>query len=408
MNRKQFLILLVLVLLLGGAGLIIHQRGSRSWEDSASTLGGKLLPNLPVNDIAQITLQAGTNQLHLVRTDNRWRVYERGNYPANFSQISDWILKLADLKIAQNQDVGPSQLARFALLPPGPATNTATLVELADANGKTLASLLLGKKHLKKSTGAQPMMGLGDQAWPDGRYVMVGANRTTLDVIADPLDNAEPKPDQWLSKDFLNVENPSAITVAFPEATNSWQLTRASETNDWQLAAAGPKEKLDADKISGVTSPLSSASFNDVLPPDIKPEAAGLTNLTRLTVATFDGFTYTAQIGPKQAENYPVAVTVTAVLPPEPAPAVAAQPAAPAKSVTEAKPSADKVAADKAVAEAKEHRKTLTDKLAREQQCEHWTYLMPAYALDAVLKPRTELLVTETNTPSAPLPPESK
>ena len=74
MNRKQFLLLVVLVLILGGAGLYIHQSGNRSWESSASALGGKLLPNLPVNDITQITLKAGTNELHLVRSDNLWRV----------------------------------------------------------------------------------------------------------------------------------------------------------------------------------------------------------------------------------------------------------------------------------------------------------------------------------------------
>jgi hypothetical protein len=69
-----------------------------------------------------------------------------------------------------------------------------------------------------------------------------------------------------LNKDFLSIEKPRAIAVQFPEATNSWKLTRASETNDWQLADAKPGEKPDASKISSVTSPFSSASFNDVAP----------------------------------------------------------------------------------------------------------------------------------------------
>ena len=68
--------------------------------------------------------------------------------------------------------------------------------------------------------------------------------------------------------------------MQFPEATNSWKLTRASATNDWQLADAKPDEKLDSSKISGVTSPFSSASFNDVAP--LKPGGAA-TN-TVLTV----------------------------------------------------------------------------------------------------------------------------
>ena len=375
MNRKQFLILLLLVVVVGGAGLVIYQRGNRSWESSASTLGGKLLPNLAVNDIVAITIKGGTNELHLARVDNLWRVRERGNYPANFGQLSQWLIKLSDLKIAQSQDVGPSQLGRFALLPPGPGTNTAILIEFADANGKVLNSFLLGKQHLKKPTGAQPagMMGLGEEGWPDGRYVMVGSATGTLDVVSDPLESADPKPESWLNKDFLTVEKPASIAVDFPEATNSWKLTRASETNDWQLAAAGPKEKLDSTKISSVTMPLSSPSFTDVLP----QAATDLANATRLTIGTLDGFTYTAQIGPKQNDNYLVNFTITASLP---------EPVTGTNST--------------ALASQATH-KTLADKLAKEQALQKWTYLLPTYTIDPLIKPRSELLVTETNTPAA-------
>lgn len=374
MNRKQFLLLLIVVLIVGGAGVLVYQRANRSWESSATTIGGKLLPGLAINDIAAITIQSGTNTLHLARKDNLWRVMERGNYAANFGQISDWLIKLADLKIAQSQDVGPSQLGRFALLPPGPATNTATLVEFDDASGKPLATLLLGKKHIKKPTSPQPPgMGMGDEGWPDGRYIMVGTSATSLAVVSDPLDNAEPKPDQWLNKDFLNVEKPATIAVTFPETTNSWQLTRASETNDWALTTAGPKEKLDATKTSGVTTPLSSAAFNDVLPPDTAPAAAGLTNATTLAVVTFDGFTYTAQIGQKQTDTYPVTFTVSANLP-------------------------TPVTGTNAAAVAAQARlKTLSDKLAREQGYQKWIYLLPTYTIDPLLKHRADLLVVETN-----------
>jgi len=148
MNRKQFIILLILVALLGTAGWIIHERSQDSWHSAGQTIGEKLLPDLAVNDIAQISVQSGTNQLHLVRRNELWRVQERGDYAANFSQISDLLIKLADLKVAQSQAVGPSQLGRFELLPPGPGTGAGTQVEFQDQNGKVLNSLLLGKKHL--------------------------------------------------------------------------------------------------------------------------------------------------------------------------------------------------------------------------------------------------------------------
>ena len=88
-----------------------------------------------------------------------------------------------------------------------------------------------------------------DEGWPDGRYVMAGAGAKTVAVISDPLDNIQPRPEQWLNKNFLTVENPRPIAMQFPEATNSWKLTRASATNDWQLADAAPGEKLDTSKF---------------------------------------------------------------------------------------------------------------------------------------------------------------
>ena len=93
----------------------------------------------------------GETRLDLVKKDGLWCVRERNDYPANFSEISSFLLKAADLKAAQTEEIGPSQLGRYKLLPPGPATNTAILVELRDQGGKVIKSLLLGKSHMRKA-----------------------------------------------------------------------------------------------------------------------------------------------------------------------------------------------------------------------------------------------------------------
>jgi hypothetical protein len=373
MNRKQFVILLVLVVVIGAAGLLVRQRNSDSWHSGGTAIGRKLLPDLPVNDIAQITIKSGADQVSLARQNNLWRVHDRADYPANFSQISEMLLKFADLKVVQNEEVGPSQMARFELLPPGPGSNTAASIDFKDQNGKAVGSLLLGKKHMKKPAANPQFPGMGDEGWPDGRYVMTGgASAGTVALISDPLENVQPKPDQWLNKDFLTVEKPDAIAVQFPEATNSWKLTRASETNDWQLAEAKAGEKLDATKISSVTSPLSSPSFNDVAP----LAAGGSGSNTVLTIQTFDGFTYISKIGPKHDDNYPVSFSVTASLP---ASRVAASGEKPE----------DKAKLDK---DFQARQKTLADKLAKEQAFTNWVYQMPGYSIDEVLKLRSQLL----------------
>ncbi len=88
MNRKQFIILLVLVVVIGGAGLVIHQRNRQSWQSAGTAIGQKLLPNLAVNDIAQIQIQSGTNILNLARKNDLWRVAERAHYPADLNRLA--------------------------------------------------------------------------------------------------------------------------------------------------------------------------------------------------------------------------------------------------------------------------------------------------------------------------------
>jgi hypothetical protein len=373
MNRKQFIILLVLVVGVGAAGWLVHQRDQNSWHDAGGAIGGKLLPALAVNDIAQLTIKSGDGELNLAKRDNLWRVRERGDYPANFSQISDLLIKFGDLKIAQSQEVGASQLGRFQLLPPGAGANAGTLVEFKDQSGKSLGTVLLGKPH-QRQPAANSQFGEG---YPDGRYVMVGTNAGTLAVISDPLENVQPKPEQWLNKDFFSIEKPSVIAAQFPETTNSWKLMRAAETNDWQLVDAKAGEKLDAAKISSVTRPFSSASFNDVAPLDAPASLTQPTNGMELTVETLDGFTYVIHVGGKAGENYPVSLSITANLPT-------------ARIVVPDEKPADKTKLDQAF---KDQQARLTEKLAHEKAFTNRVFLLPAYTVDEIFKPRNQLLM---------------
>src|SRR5437763_11593 len=146
MNRKQLAFLLVLVIVLGGAGLVLRKKQSASWTGGDPSIGKKPLSDLAVNDVTHIAIKQGASELNLVKKDDLWRVRERNDYPANYSEISDFLLKVRDLKIVQSEKVGPSQLARFGLAA-GSASNSAMTVELKDQAGKVIHRLFIGKKH---------------------------------------------------------------------------------------------------------------------------------------------------------------------------------------------------------------------------------------------------------------------
>jgi len=161
-------------------------------------------------------------------------------------------------------------------------------------------------------------------------------------------------------------------------ATNSWQLTRESESGDWKLVNTNAGEEVDSSKVTGVSSPFSSPTFTSVLP-GAKLDESGTNKPTVVKIETFDDFHYTIHVGAKTNDDYFVTVSVTAKPPVEPVTG---------KSET-AEDKADKALLDKRF---KDVQQKFADKLKQEQGCEQWTYLVPGWTVDPVLKERSELL----------------
>lgn len=375
MNRKQLSFLIAAVIVVGGLGLWLRGRSTASYHTTEGRMGQKVLGEFDVNSIARIVVKQGTNELNLARQDDRWTVAERANYPANFSEVSDFLRKVWELKIIEPVQVGSSQLARLELVAPGAGTKAGTLIELKDQGGKTVKSLLLGKKHMRQA--ASPSQFGGDEGWPDGRYVMADNSPQSVSLVSEAFSNIDPKPEQWLSKDFFRAEKVRSVSVTFPNATNSWKITRETETGEFKLADAKPEEKLDPAKASAIPNALAFPSFNDVLV-NPKPEETGLANPTVVTMETFENFAYKINIGGKtNDENFHLTVTVTADLPKERTPGKDEKPE-------------DKDKLDK---EFKETSQRLADKLKLEQSFAKSTYVVSKWTVDGVLKERHQLMV---------------
>jgi len=86
MNRRQFLWLMLAVLLLGGAGLALFWQDLTAYRDSGAKIGARLLPEFKISDVAKMRLQDATQEVTLVAKDRVWRVEQRGGYPADFAE----------------------------------------------------------------------------------------------------------------------------------------------------------------------------------------------------------------------------------------------------------------------------------------------------------------------------------
>jgi hypothetical protein len=379
MKGKQLAIVLVLLVVLGGVALFLNHRNSASWSESATTSSGKVL-DFPLNDVSQVTIKESGTELNLAKKGDVWTVKERADYPADFDKVSALLRKLWELKPVQDVKVGPSQLARLQLTEPAAGSASSTLLDLKGAAGKRLAALLLGKKNLRDPD--QPASEGGGMA--SGRYVMGqdGSNRVFL--VSDTFEEIQMKPEQWLSRDFIKIENPK--TIAFTGATPAmnWKLVRDAVTSLWRLADPKPGEELDNAKAAGVASIFVYGNFADVLAADAAVAETGLDKPSTVRIETFDNFVYELKIGKLMGENYPVLVSVKGEPPKERTPAADEKPE-------------DKARLDQ---EFQAKQKQMADKLATEQKLPARPYLIAKSTIDQMLKDRASLMAEKKPSPS--------
>lgn len=365
MNSKQLLILIVVGVVLGGAGLYVRKSQDSAFKASTTRMGDRVLGDFDLTTVAGLRISSGSNSpVEILKKDNDWIVPARGGYSANFQSVGEFVRKLWELKVTAPKNISPSRLPILQL-----TKETGTTVELLDNAGKPIKSVILGIKHTKEGGDSSPFGGGG--GFPDGRYVKSG---DAVALVNDPLSNADSKASEWINKDFFKVEKAKSVSVKHLVDTNSFTLSRDSDVGEWKLEGATAEEKIDSGKTSGFSSILSYPSFNDLIL-DKKPEELGLDKPTVATVTTTEGFKYIVNIGKADGENYPLTLTVTGDFKREREPG------------KEEKPE-DKEKLDK---EFKEKLTKLDEKLKSEQALGKWTYQVSKWTVDQLLKNRHEL-----------------
>jgi len=380
MNRKQFLWLMLLVVVMGGAGLGVFWKDITAYRDSGAKIGAQLLTGIRVSDVAKIRLQDARDETTLVLKDKFWRVEQRGGYPADFGQISGLILKLLDVKVLQSETVGASLHGRLNLLAPvkgdskagGKADGkdategTGTQIELFDASGKRLAGIMLGKVSLKKDP-LNPLPNARDGV-PAGRHVLLAGREDRVVVVGDPLEKAVATPGAWVARDFFKVERIRALRRS---GADGWQIGRDEEWGQWKfLAGAG---MLNPSAAVAANNALGSPEFTDVVVDDSMDFAKAI----ELTADTFDGLTYRIRALPQATGDYLVKFAVSGT---------------PSKTrKRDAKEKADESA--KLDQEYAETVKRLEARVLVEQARSQWTYRVAGKVLEPLVRGRDLLAV---------------
>ena len=379
MNRKQFVILLIVLGVLGGIGLVLVWQNSAAYRASGAKIGAKLLPQLKIADVAQVRLQDAKHEVTLVRKEKSWVVQERGGYPASFQEISDLLIKLVELKVTQSEQVGASLWPRVDLADPPAGGDAAaprrgegagTAIEFKDAAGKPLARLVLGKKVLKKDP-MNPLPAAKDGV-PAGRYVRVDGAGDIVVVVSDPLEKAVAEPGRWLNRDFFKAERIRTLAVGPEGGAPQWMIARTEEWGQWRFAAGGGN--LNPSAAVSATNKLSGLTFKDVA---VDPRALETGKPVFVVAATYDGLNYAVRLARiAKGDDYLLNVTVTGELPKQ-------------RAAEKGEKPEEKERRDKEFAEA---RKRMEERIAAEKALAKWTYVIAGSEVEPLLKSRSDML----------------
>ena len=367
MKGKNLLILVVAALVLIGLAMLSSRDSSKS---SPSAIGKLVLPNLPLNEVERVVVSTPTEAITLAKVDDTWVTPSRFGYPADFQKIKDAVLKLSELKIGQVMRLTDSQKAAMKIAAPASgSTNSGTLVEMFDAKGKKLASLLLGGSHQSKPRGGPEFGGYG--GYPDGQYLSPDGGKSVY-LVAGALDSFSPKTRDWLDTEVLNVNSSDIgdITITGPDGKG----LRLARKDGAKLEAEGlaPDEETDASKLYSVESALSYLRFSDVADPALTDAETGLDKPAVFQASTSKGQVYTVKVGSSPTNSADRYVRFEVAL----KPAATNQPAADAGGTNAA-------AARK---QLEEETQALGAKIGK------WTYLVESYKADAMLTKRDSVV----------------
>jgi len=363
MKRKQVYLLLGIALVLTIAGTIFQMRQSSTWK--GETGDRQIYPNLAVNDVTKVRVLTGKENLTLQTSGDIWQVAERYGYPADFAKIRELLRSIWELKYVRALEVGPSQLGRLQLLPPGQGDQSGTEIELLGTGDKKIATLILGKRP---STT--------ESALGSGRFASNPDKKDEVYLIDETFPSLDPlNPSTWLNKQFIDTQKLRSVVRGSIGNASGWKVSRKDEHADWELQDVAANESLEKENANPLSS--LSISLQDVRPENSPVSETGLQQPLEVELETFEGFHYRLEIGGAGPEQtHFVRVKVSANLPQARTPGANETPEEKTKKNDEFN-------------QQLEQWKT---RLANEQKLEHWIFLVSDWSLEPLLKARSDFV----------------
>ena len=218
----------------------------------------------------------GETAVVLTRGAKGWALADMGDFPAEGTKVDALLTKLADLKRPMPVATSKESLKRHKVADEGYERRV-----VLESGGKPVATLLLGDSPGPRRQFARPA---GDSAVYD------------LDLALYDLGN---RPDDWLAKDGLRVDQESIEGVA----AKDWELIK--DKDSWRFAGADAGKAPDSAAVINLLGRIGNLGYRGVLGTQDKPEFNQSAPAIELRLKLKNGDTRTYRISkPKEGQDY--------------------------------------------------------------------------------------------------------
>ena len=366
-----------------GASFLIERRDTTRVATGPAS-SAALLPELKsrINDVAKVVITRGGTNITLERRDAQWTIAERSHYPADKGKLRGLMIGAAELNIVEPKTANKELLPQLGLtdpMQPLDATgNGATLLTFFDANGQSMAGVIVGNERPSKVAGAERKDYYVRKPDNDQSYLVEGNL---------PLPK---KAQDLLEKDLLTIDaaRVQRVTITHSDGEKVVIAKDAVDAADFRLVEpASTKPLKSAFEVNNIANTFARLVADDVKATAEVPMSAQ--NKFVALLETFDGLRVTLTIKAVDGQSYG-ALSAEFVAPPATAttPATADTPA-PAADKTQDKPAASKADPDTVRKEAEAITTRFSD----------WSYLLAEYQVDNIGKHAKDLFKTDEAPP---------
>jgi len=386
MKGKNLLILVVLAVILTAAAVLVRRKDV---SPPPEEIGKLLMPDLAVNDIEKVVMDTGSATTTLAKVEGRWVCRNRHDYPIDFGKLSDVLVDLYEVKIANVVPGASERLGSLGLKPPAPSTGedeprSGTLVKLFFKGKTEPRSVLLGKAHMKKPTGEAAAYG----SYPDGRYVSTDDGKTAY-LIPETLDDLTlDDPTQWLDSDLLSVSSSDIMEISVTgPGRDAILVSRKDKSSDLEVQGLKDDEEADTSKLNSINGALSYLRLNDVAGKSLPPEQVGMTSAVVFKVTTKKDQIYTVRVGssPDDSSDYHIQIDVAMAQP-------SGEKVEEVEEGDEKTDEQEKTDEEKAEEEKKEREKTEAAVEKLQKKLSGWTFLVSSYKAESFKTKRSDLV----------------